>query len=482
MKVLIINTNCERSPYTLMPLGACSVASAARAAGHEVPFLDLTFARSPEKTTARAVTEYKPDVVGLSVRNIDSCDYVQPRFYLPGVRKIIQACRGAGADVIVLGGPAVTIAPAESLRFLDGDYAVAGDGERAFPLLLESLQSGAGADNIPGVLSRRNGAITAAPPVSPHDLASIPDPTPEDWLDLPRFVRSGAAMPVWTKRGCLFDCSYCLYPAIDGGRVRLRDLLSVASDVERAGRLGFRIAEFVDSVFNVPEKHAITCCEEIAGLSLPVQLQTLELNPLGCSRDLIRAMNAAGFSAVGCTAESGSERMLASLNKGFTMTELIRAAGELRKLNALKLWIFMLGGPGETESTVAETARFMGEFLMPSDLAYVACGIRILPGTELHRRAIAEGVVSPSDTLLEPAFYFSPHISVERAMSIIAGSAFPSSNIISLSDGNSKFLPIAQRAAHLLRVPAPYWRLAPFWNRVRSLCFGGRASGRRRIC
>jgi hypothetical protein len=37
-------------------------------------------------------------------------------------------------------------------------------------------------------------------------------------------------------------------------------------------------------------------------------------------------------------------------------------------------------------------------------------GIRIFPGTDLHRQAIAEGVVSVSDSLLEPVFYLAPAV------------------------------------------------------------------------
>jgi len=90
-------------------------------------------------------------------------------------------------------------------------------------------------------------------------------------------------------------------------------------------------------------------------------------------------MNAAGFTAVGITVESGSDTMLDSLNKGFMTEDIWRARGNLSRLNARKMWIFMLGGPGETEKTVRETAAFI-ESLPHSDLVMVTHGIRVLPG------------------------------------------------------------------------------------------------------
>jgi hypothetical protein len=35
-------------------------------------------------------------------------------------------------------------------------------------------------------------------------------------------------------------------------------------------------------------------------------------------------------------------------------------------------------------------------------------GIRIFPGTALYLQALAEGMIAPDTTLLEPAFYISP--------------------------------------------------------------------------
>jgi len=467
MRVLIVNTNRERSPQTLIPLGACLVASAARAAGHDVRLLDLTFSPFPSRAARFAVRRFRPDVLGLSIRNIDNCDAGRPQFLLPEARRIAQACRSAGAETIVLGGPAVTTAPGPALSYLGGDFGVVGEGESSFPALLDAIERGADPALVSGVAVPDDGGTALSPTAPIGDLASLPDPCLADWLDMRGYRRYDAALPVQTKRGCPFNCSYCLYPLLEGPGVRLRDPESVASQVHRAFHLELRAAEFVDSVFNVPEAHAVACCEAIARLRRRVPLQTLEFNPSACSSDLIQAMNAAGFSAVGCSAESASDDMLATLGKGFTSDALRSAARKLPTLDALKLWTFMLGGPGETERTVTETAQFIEQFLTPRDLVYVSCGIRILPGTKLHAQAAAEGIVSPDDDLLRPRFYFSPAIPPERALAMITGCGFPSANIVTLSDGNHPLLPLAQRAAHMVGMSPPYWRWAPLWNKAR---------------
>ncbi len=477
MRVLIINTNRERSPHTLVPLGACLVASAVRAAGHEVRFVDLTFDGSHRSVVAQAVRDFRPRVVGLSIRNIDNCDYLDPRSLLPEVAAVADECRRAGAQIIAVGGPAVTTSPGAILRYVGADYAVVGEGEVAMPGLLRAIETGSDPMCVSGIATVDGEWVVASPPESIHDLSALPDPTFPDWLDLGAYQRYDAAMPVQTKRGCPFRCAYCPYPAIEGEGIRLRDPESVAADVARARRLGFRSVEFVDSVFNAPESHAIDCCEAIARLPERLPLQTVEMNPSRCSDDLVRAMNAAGFSAVGCTAESGSDRMLRSLGKGFQVDDLYAAAARMRKLDALKLWIFMIGAPGEDESTVAETVKFLETALGPDDLAYISFGVRVLPGTDLFSRVVEEGAIPPDADLLQPTFYFSPHITPERSMEIISRGRFPSDNIVQLGDGNNKLLPIAQRIGHALGMEPPYWRYAPIWNRARH-CFTPRLPSR----
>jgi len=74
MKILIVSVNHNRQPLTVLPFGACVAAEAALRSGHEVRFLDLMFAKAPALALNKALAEFKPDVAGFSVRNIDNND------------------------------------------------------------------------------------------------------------------------------------------------------------------------------------------------------------------------------------------------------------------------------------------------------------------------------------------------------------------------------------------------------------------------
>ena len=79
MKVLLVATNRERSPYPVAPLGALCVAAAARAAGHEVKFLDLGMARQPQRALRKALATDEFQAVAFGIRNLDNCWSFAPR-------------------------------------------------------------------------------------------------------------------------------------------------------------------------------------------------------------------------------------------------------------------------------------------------------------------------------------------------------------------------------------------------------------------
>lgn len=78
MNILIVITNRYRNPVPVMPIGACSVAEAAEKAGYRVRVLDLMFERDPLGVLKAKLEKLNPDIVGLSVRNIDNNDMQNP--------------------------------------------------------------------------------------------------------------------------------------------------------------------------------------------------------------------------------------------------------------------------------------------------------------------------------------------------------------------------------------------------------------------
>ena len=220
-----------------------------------------------------------------------------------------------------------------------------------------------------------------------------------------------STIPLQTKLGCQFRCVYCTYRKIEGTHYRLSDPAQVADTVSGLSKRGLKHIEFVDNVFNSPYEHAMSICERLAAADHGASLQSLELNPLFIDDNLITEMERAGFSGIGITVESASDIVLGGLRKGFGAAHVYRSAEVIKRHSLPCVWIFMLGGPGETRETVRETLRFARDRIRPGDVAFFGIGIRIYPGTELENIARREGLLSlsPRD-MLQPVFYISPAV------------------------------------------------------------------------
>ena len=115
MRILLIYSNQSREMEPAAPVGLSYVASATQAAGHDVELLDLAFAEDLPGMLTEAIRRFQPEVVGLSVRNIDNvvlqrCDSPM-RDLIAQVGVIRQHARSASGESVplVLGGPAISI-------------------------------------------------------------------------------------------------------------------------------------------------------------------------------------------------------------------------------------------------------------------------------------------------------------------------------------------------------------------------------------
>jgi anaerobic magnesium-protoporphyrin IX monomethyl ester cyclase len=467
-RVLLVSTNRERQPYPVVPNGMACVASALDAAGHRVRFLDLCFAKNPVALARRTAGEWQPDIIGVSVRNIDNSDAIALRHYTPEARDVLRALREAApAAKVIAGGAAFGVAPEALFRDLGVDYAVAGDGERASVALVDALCSGMPIQNLPGLVRDRNGTVVFTPPGEDADLDSLPRPALHRWVDLARYQRHGATIPIQTKRGCVYKCVYCTYRNVEGWGYRTRLPELVADEIEELkSKAGIRHFDFVDSTFNSPPGHALLVCEAIARRKLGVQLDTTNFTPATASSELLGAMRTAGFRSLGITAESASDSVLEKLEKGFNVAKVREVAERVEKHGIKTLWIFLVGGPGETRLTLEETLTFAKWRLLRGDAVYLTVGLRIYPGTTLHRIAIAEGVVPANSTLLDPAFYFSTELKFATTVARLKQFAADHPRFMFSADSRSMVLPYLTRAASMLHLPRPHWQYMGLFQRV----------------
>ncbi len=443
----------------VMPIGACMVAESAERAGHIVHLLDLMFTDNALSAIESAVTGLKPDVVGLSVRNIDNNDMRDTVFFLNDLQGMVNAIREKTSAPIVLGGAALGVMPEEILSLGNVSCGVIGDGDSIFPLLLERIAQNRHFNDIPGIAQIKNGIFrkNACAFSMFSGRCLVPDYT--RWVNIAAYRSQMATVPIQTKIGCKFQCVYCTYRTIEGSEYRLVNPDSVADAVARLSHAGRHDIEFVDSVFNAPIDHAMDLCEALARTGHRARLQSMDLNPLSFDDSLVAAMEHAGFVGMGITVDSASDPVLQGLRKGFTSREVHRAAEVVRRHGIPCVWIFLLGGPGETRKTVTETLRFAEKHIRSRDVAFFNIGIRIYPGTELETIARKQGALSrSSDEMLTPVFYVSPDVDARWMEQEVKKSLRNNMNFINGDSIGMSFLPTIHRVGYRLGLRPPLWR------------------------
>ena len=459
MKVLIIATNRSAFPEPVVPIGACMVAEAADRAGHTVRVLDLMFASNPLRSMESALRKTSWDIIGLSVRNIDNNDMREPAFYIADLLPLIEAVRRLTRAPIILGGASLMVMPEEILRVTGASCTVLNNGEVVFPLVLEKFSNGETLGNLPGVAYVENGVFRKNLSTSTEFSDEFMVPRYHLWIDVDSYRSRLSTVPLQTKVGCQFQCSYCTYRNIEGSSYRLSDPQRVVKAVERIVTSGLRDIEFVDSVFNAPYDHAMAVCEALARVRLPARFQSMNVTPLFVDDELLSVMEYAGFAGIGMTVESASDKVLRGLRKAFTSRHVYAAAETVRRHRLPCLWIFMLGGPGETEETVKETLRFAETQIRQQHAAFFAIGIRIYPGTELETTARKQGMLSASAAeMLSPVFYVSPEVDAVWIEQQVKVSLKRNMNFMSAVSLNVPYLSFIHQVGYRLGFRTPLWR------------------------
>jgi len=404
MRVLLVSANTETINMPVLPLGLACVDEAARSAGHDVKLVDLMDQQNARLVLKDAVNGFQPEVIGISVRNIDDQCMESPGFLLDSVKDFVNDCRRLSDAPVVLGGAGYSIFPESALAYLGADMGIQGEGEIAFITLLERLKRKADLSGIHGLyLSDRGiqGNVQFT-----KDLKGFPLPLPgaRQWTS---FIRPDQEiwLPFQTRRGCPLNCSYCSTATIEGKIMRKHSPTRVVDALSRYVEAGSDRFFFVDNIFNLPLSYAKELCDRLAKAKLNISWRCI-LYPWRVDEELVEKMSEAGCKDVSLGFESGSEKILRAMNKKFQLEEVRRTSERLKRHGIRQMGFLLLGGPGENRKTVEESLALADS--LDLEAMKITMGIRIYPYTDLARTAIKEGVIEPDDDLLFPKFYMAP--------------------------------------------------------------------------
>jgi radical SAM superfamily enzyme YgiQ (UPF0313 family) len=385
MRVLLINPNRYRCP-PVIPLGLEYLLTSLRAHGHEARVLDLCFIDSLERALSEVegalIDRY--DLVGVSIRNVDTVLFQNNEFFLPDIRRIVQVVEGRGLPV-VLGGSGFSIAPDSVLRYMGASYGIVGPGESAMLKLLTDLEHGSTDYTI--LDGWQLGFERGLSHVRGNDL------------DYTRYLSAGGIVGFETQKGCPHRCSYCVEANTTYG---IKDPQRVVEEISTLARRGFRQFHLCDAEFNLDLAHCKSFLRALIGED-PGIAWTLYMVPVNYDKELFALLRDSHADLVTLSVCSDAREQARA---GYTMDNVAEIIDLCRRY-CIRLAVDLLCGfPSEPKDSVRRAIDFFKEH-RPQNVG-VNFYLRVYERTPLTKEILRLPIVD-QHLLISPEVEEVPH-------------------------------------------------------------------------
>lgn len=288
---------------------------------------------------------------------------------------------------IVFYGPQAAVEGERLLASQAVDAVVAGAEAAPF---LKAHRDGS-FDRVPGARVKRGGRIWRnAPAPRPEDLDALPVPR-WDLVDYRRY----SFVTTQTSWGCPYRCGYCPYPVTQGARWRTRSIEGVVAEFKTlVKRYGLKFVLLRDPEFTLERERTEKLCRALVAAGVPLtwgcetRLDTLD-------PDLLSLMAEAGCLRVAFGVESVNPKALRGLGRRpLDRADARRKVADMKRLGMLTYAMYIIGLPGETESST----RAMIDFALELDTNAASFSMAApFPGTRLEEQSRRLGLVSAPD-------------------------------------------------------------------------------------
>lgn len=376
-KVLLVYPNSQ-THYVVPPIGLGYLATALRKGGFEPNIADGIKEKLNLEKLAEKIKNEKPDAVGIQVF---SCDAHTVKEYVSEIRKIDKNI------LVIVGGAHVAGVGKEVFDYFEGiHFAIAGEAETAFPMLLKKINSGEkDLEKVPGLIWKKGekihekqsfsgcrkirdfSCIIANAPKFEENLDELGFPAwdlmdPRTYPQAPQgaVFRNWPIAPILTSRGCPYRCTYCAGHLTTGYNIRFRSVESVLGEIEMLYRdYGVREIHIIDDNFTFNRGRAVKICNEIISRGLDISLtfpNGVRLDTL--DEDLLRLLKKAGCYSITLGIESGSQKILNDMKKSLKLETVEKKVALINKVGIDIMAFFIVGYPTETRETILETIEF----------------------------------------------------------------------------------------------------------------------------
>jgi anaerobic magnesium-protoporphyrin IX monomethyl ester cyclase len=376
----------KMQPYP--PLGTLYAAAALREHGFSAAVFDPML-QDPIRGFLEILRQQKPAIVAIYE---DDFNFLS-KMCLTRMRELAwqlaQTARDAGAIVIAHGSDATD----HAREYLQNgaDFVLVGEAEQSLVELCASILAG-------GALSKEIAGVIHIDAEGKLRQSSVKSPRNANWKNLVKPARELVDLEpyrdAWVKahghfstnvvasRGCPYRCNWCAKP-ISGNKFQLRPPQLVADEIRELKEVyGVEHIWFGDDIFALNLHWVKQFADEIEArnCALPFKIQS--------RADLMSVETVAGLKRAGCAevwmgVESGSQRVLDSMDKALRVAEVESARARLKDAGIRACYFLQFGYPGEQWEDIQQTIALVRN-TRPDDI-----GVSFsypLPGTAFFDR------------------------------------------------------------------------------------------------
>lgn len=402
MNILLVQSYLGRHEPggAVFPLGLCYIAS--RLKGHNVKVFDPNVSQSPFIELEEEIKAFKPEVVGISLRNIDTTQKRDIFYYYKTLEPTVQLVKRVDPGVkVMIGGAGFSMFARKIMeRIPELDFGIYLEGDESVPELLAKLNN---PGEVKGIFLKKGDNIIFTGQRHFPDTGKLAIPR-RDFVDIRRYDDPVYTnIGIQTKRGCPLKCAYCSYPFLNGCRMRVIPVKQSVDEIEyMVNELNIKRFMFTDSTFNLPEGHAEEICKEIIKRGIKAEWSAW-FDVKRFSEELLTLSIKAGCKNFSFSPDAASNDSLEALGKDIVEQDISRVIGMLRKTKGVRVEFHLFCTPPRQNFSgfLKTLLLFLKVSLIFMRRGAVHLGwIRIEPETRIYEMAIDDGVISEETELL----------------------------------------------------------------------------------
>ena len=402
MRVLLCTSYLgeDQSGSVVFPLGLAYLASVLTE--HDVSCWDSNVEKNPMVGLRRTLENFNPDVVCVSLRNIDNVfSSKQKSYYEPFEAMVKLIKESAPSTKLIVGGTGFSIFSKEIMeRNSEIDFGVVSEGERAIVNLLQDFQH---PERVKNLVFRQSGKIVYTEKDDFVDFNTLAPPS-RDCFDLTKYSKSPFSIGIQSSRGCSFNCIYCLSKLLMGSCYRLRSPVKVVDEIETlVNQHGINGFYFVEPVFNVPFDHSRAILNEIRKRKLDVKWEACFRPDFLSERTMAEAIEA-GCQLFDFSPDGASNEAMNLLGKNLDVLAVEKTVNWVKKLeNAKVAYEFVYDLPYGNRKHVMGLSRIVPKIISKcrNKIQYLTfTKMRIYPHTRLYDIALNQHKIAEQTDLL----------------------------------------------------------------------------------